>query len=168
MKEKSPKNPILVVLTIIFLSLFIILPPVFRAYLPKEPGYVEPEIVKRTLYCEKISVVESKKITMKISYEDGVAVKNVLTFLNYTPTTDEIVNDAGIVPEKTVVQEINYLKAIAGVNVNENSSQTVIEITRQNVVDNPTMPELGSYLEGMTEATERFESLGFTCSEVDN
>lgn len=164
MQEKAPKSPLLVAATIMFLSIFIILPPMFRAYLPKVDDVVRVEIVKHTLYCEKISVAEKKKVTSKISYENDVAVLNVMTFMDYTPTD----NDKKTGSKDTAYsakQEINYLKSFAGIDVRESSSQIVFEITQQTTLDNRDESNLTNYVGDTALATTFYESQGFTCSK---
>lgn len=165
MKEKTPKSPILVVATMLFLALFIALPPLFRAYIPKEEEYVEPEIVKSTLYCEKVAVSESKKISARISYENDVAVKNVMTFMEYTPTDEETTTEEDALGQ-TVESEINYLRTVNGVDVKENASQIVIEITQQTVIDNPSDTKLSNYLGKKSSTISYYEASGYTCSEI--
>lgn len=164
MREKTPKSPLLVIATMMFLVMFIILPPLLRKYMPKEEKVVEVKIVKHTLYCEKISVSEKKKVSSKISYENDVAVKNVMTFMDYTPEAgDKDTDNNGM----TVEQEINYLKSVTGVDIEENSSQTIITLTQQNAIDNSMDTNLLNYLSGTDVEISYFEENGFACSKIE-
>lgn len=168
MREKTPKSPILVVATMMLLAMFIVLPPLLRTYMPKEDGVVVVKIVKHSLYCEKISIKEEKKITSRISYENDVAVKNVLTYLEYTPSKEEkdTIKDSN--SSYSTIDEVNYLRSVVGIELKENASQTVVTLTQQNVVDNPMDVNLLNYL-GETEVVSSFfEGNGFICSKIEN
>ena len=162
MKEKEPKSPVLVVATILFLSLFIILPPVFRKFFPEEEVVVEPEVVKSSLSCEKVAVSENMKVT---TYENDVAMKNVMTFIVYTPTAEDIEADDGTSEGRTCKEEINFLKALKGVDVQENASQTVISFERKVIDDNPTAIEITNYLAEINVAMSHFEAEGYICTK---
>lgn len=165
MKEKEPKSPILVVATIMFLSLFIILPPVFRKFFPEEEVVVEQEVVKTSLSCEKVAVAENMKVTTKISYENDVAMKNVMTFIVYTPTDEDIAADDGTAEGRTCKEEINFLKSLTGADVQENASQTVISFGRKIIDDNPTAIEITNYLAEINVAMSHFEAEGYICTK---
>lgn len=165
MKEKEPKSPILVVATILFLLMFIVLPPVFRKFFPEEEVVVEEKVVKTSLSCEKVSVSENMKVTTKISYENDVAVKNVMTFIVYTPTEEDIAADDGTVEGRICKEEITYLKSLNGVDVQENASQTVISFERKVIDDNPTAIEITNYLAEISVAISHFEAEGYICTK---
>lgn len=166
MKGKKEKPTWLVLCTIVFLSLFIALPPILRVAMPKKEEIIEEKIIKSGLYCEKVVVSESKKIMVTISYENDIAMQNKTIFMNYTPTAEDMEIedvDTGM----TVEQEITFLKAINGVSVEENASQTVIKITGQVLTDNPTVPQLDNYMAASKTAISYYESLGYYCSKLD-
>lgn len=165
MKEKAPKSPILVIATMMFLAMFIILPPLLRAYLPKEEEIVKVKIVKHSLYCEKVFAKEKKKTTSRISYENDIAVKNVMTIMDYTPTKDETENKDN--DSINAEYEVNYLKSIAGAEVKENASQVVVTLTQQNAIDNPMDTNLLNYLSATEEEISYFEGRGFVCSKIE-
>lgn len=165
MKEKAPKSTILVIATMMFLAMFIILPPLLRAYLPKEEEIVKVKIVKHSLYCEKVFATEKKKTTSRISYENDIAVKNVMTIIDYTPTEDETKNkDKDSI---TAEDEINYLRSVAGAEINENTSQIVVTLTQQNAIDNSMDANLLNYLGATDAEISYFEGRGFVCSKIE-
>lgn len=164
--EKAPKSPILVVATMMFLGMFIILPPFLRTYMPKEEGIVKVTIVKHTLYCEKVFAKEEKKTTTRISYENDIAKTNVMTIMEYTPSAEEKKEKDN--DYLTAEHEVNYLKSISGVDIKENSSQTVITLTEQNAIDNPMDVDLMNYLGATDAATDYFQGRGFVCSKIND
>lgn len=168
MKEKSPKSPILVLATMIFLAMFIILPPVFRLAFPAEEVVEEKEKVITSLFCERVSISEMKKITTKITYEDGVPVKNVITYIEYTPTEEDKNNDTDNMADMTVAAELLYFKGINGIDILEKASQTVITVTDDNVVNNPQEVELTKYLSEREVALANYEAQGYSCTKTDS
>lgn len=165
MNEKAPKSPLVVVATMMFLTMFIIVPPLLRTYMPKEETDTKVVIEKHNLYCEKVAVKEKKKITADVFYENGIAVKNKVTFMDYTPSKDE--KDLGN-GNMNIEHEIIFLKSIVGVDIDENASQTTITLTQQNAIDNPMNIELLNYIGATDVVTNYFESHGFLCSKINN
>lgn len=167
MKEKEPRSPLVVVAAMLFLALFIVLPPLFRAYVPKEEEVVETIIKKHVLSCEGVYVNEKLKVIVKISYEDDVAVNNKITYMAYTPTEEDIKNDGEIKPDKTAKEEITYFKTISDIQITEGSTQTMVVITDDVVENNPEQVELVNYLPVTDVAISNYEAQGFTCSKVE-
>ena len=165
MNEKAPKSPLVVVATMMFLAMFIIVPPLLRAYMPKEETETKVVIEKHNLYCEKVAVKDKKKITADVFYENGIAVKNKVIFMDYTPDADEKDSDKG---NMNVEHEILFLKSIVGVDIDDNASQTAITWTQQNAIDNPMNIELLNYIGAEDVVTNYFESNGFACSKINN
>ncbi len=163
MKEKKPKSPVLVLATILFLAMFIALPPIFRALYPKGDEETKTEVNKYMLACEYISVSENMKITSRISYEDDVAIKNTLTYLKYEPTEEEKLANAENSRDLTAIQEVALFKAIEGIEVSENESQTVAIITRKSLELNPDKVELERYLPTFDMAQSALEAQGYSC-----
>ncbi len=167
MKEKKPKSTIVVLATMIFLAMFIVLPPLFRIYFPKEEIVEEKDAVLSTLSCERVSPTEALKITMKILYEDSVPVNNTITYISYAPTPEEIVNDPGSMTDMTAQAEINYFKSIADIEITENVSQTIVIITDEDVSNNPEQIQLTNYLADSDVMTSNFEAQGYICTMTD-
>ena len=164
MNEKAPKSPLVVVATMMFLAMFIIVPPLLRAYMPKEETETKVTIEKKNLYCEKVAVNAKKKITVDIFYENGIAVKNKVIFMDYTPSPSEVDSGRG---NMIVEHEMLFLKSIVGADIEENASQTAITLTQQSVIDNPMNVDLLNYLGAEDVVTEYFGSNGFVCSLID-
>lgn len=166
MKDKTPKSPLVVIASIIFLLLFIVLPPLFRIAFPKKEEIVKVQIKKSTLYCERIFISENKKVMFAVSYENNIAVKNKITFLAYTPSEGSVESDKK--PKKTVEEMMHFLRDIPGTDYDENISQMVVVITDQTLIDNPMLIELGDYMLDKSSMKKSLEEEGYLCSETNN
>lgn len=160
MKEKKEKSPIVVFATILFLSMFIILPPVFRAMFPKEQP---TEVVKTFLVCEKISVKEKMKAVSKVTYEDGMAINNKMTFSNYTPTEEELAASGEIELTQTIESEMTYLKTVSGVKKDIKDGIVVVDITLDLIKKHPDELQLNDYLLDAELVTSFLESNDYLC-----
>lgn len=169
MEEKKPKSTILVLATMLFLAMFIALPPLFRVMYPKNEESSEIENKKtHILSCETISFAENIKIISKTLYEDDIAIRNTISYTLYTPTPEELAESVdAIAPDMTAAQAITYFKTIEDINVNENSNQTSVVITREIIENNPDKVELTNYLLENDLQVSYFEGQGFVCSKLE-
>lgn len=165
MKEKKPKSPIIVLMTMIFLSMFIILPPVFRMAIPKEEIVEEKPKIITGLFCERVSVSESKKVTTKITYEDGNPVENVITYIEYVPTVEDVANNSDNMADMTISAELVYFKGIQGIDIVEKASQVVVKVTYLDIVNNPQEVELTKYLSEREVMIANYEAQGYSCTK---
>lgn len=161
MKEKKKISPIIVILTIIFLAMFIILPPIFRWLLPADTDNI---VAKKTniLTCERIDLFDKYKITYKITYENDLPVSNVVNFFPYTATVDEI---AMIKPtSKTASQELSFFQKIEGLDVVENESKFVVTIKKPMVDVADSSSGLADYFMPNISMQQTFlASQGYNC-----
>lgn len=173
MNKKKEKSPILVIATIIFLLLFIVLPPLFRVLFPKETVKAEEDVVPNVtnyiLTCEKMLSDENTKVINEIVYKDGAAITNTITYMNYTSDIEQNASlDENVDTEKTISEELTYFKTIPGIQVTEDVDKTVVVIPKMVVTNNPENLDLANYLLDVTKQTSYLEGQGFTCTKVDN
>ena len=162
--EKAEKSPLVVIATMMFLAMFIIVPPLLRTYMPKEDDGVSVVIVKKSLYCEKIAVKEKRKITVDVLYENDVVSKNVISFMDYTPSKGEKDSVEGIMSAE---HEELFLKSVVGADIEENASQTVITLSYQQAIDNPMNVEILNYVGGYDVVYSYFIDNGYACSKIE-
>ena len=95
---KKERNPLTVILSIFFLSLFVILPPTFRNLIPKEEIMPSSESVGSLVIinCNKTYQDELYKVLSKSKYVNGKLNTNTLTYTklgqvdsNSTTVTDQ-------------------------------------------------------------------------------
>ena len=160
--EKVEKSPLLVTATIMFLAMFIIVPPLLRKTMPKEDDGSDFVLVKKNLYCEKTSAKEKKKVTAAVFYENDVAVKNKMTFMDYTPRDGEKDTGSGIM---TIENEALMLQSMVSVDVEESDGQTVVILTQQTIIDNSMNPNvLYKPVSMLSRVTFNKDCLDFPCS----
>lgn len=167
MKQKKEKSPILVFMTIAFLAMFIVLPPVFRAVSPKQVVTESKKII--LLSCEKISAVENYKITSKITYEKSKPVKNVINYLTYvaSPGEGEFVG-SGDVYVKTAAEEIALFRSFSDIKINENDTSISVTLKTENIENNSSNLELANYLQSNIDQQEMFYmSQGYSCEVLN-
>lgn len=164
MNNKKEKSPILVVATMIFLAMFIVFPPLFRTYFPKDDvGSADVDVVKSVLECEKVSVSENMKVISTITYENDIAISNVMDFSLYVPTEEDIAADGGTILDSTIQQELEFLKNIPSVDIQTSDNQTIIKLTKQNITNSPQYSELSGYFDKQDLLISKFESRGYYC-----
>lgn len=166
MNEKKQKNPIIVILAIIFLAMFIVLPPLFRKMYPKEEDVVEVVNKSHILTCERISVVNNYKISYKVTYNNGKPTKNVVLFDYYTPTeAEKTVADSNVM---TAEEELNYFKGIEGVEVAQDGNRFSLTITSATIDNVDVNSGLNDYFKSSSSEQQMFfEEQGYSCSIVE-
>ena len=163
MKEKKPKSPILVFATMIFLLMFIVLPPLFRSLFPVEE-IVEEVRNDYKLTCIKISASEKLRIVSKISYIDNVAMSNEVVYMPYAASNDEaIIND---VDENilTAAEELALFRKIEGILITDENLSTKVLIEKDIIDNNSDNLEFVNFLlPTVDEQQEYYESQGYSC-----
>lgn len=88
---KKERNPLVVILSIFFLSLFVILPPTFRNLIPREESNIPSNGTNRSLVivsCNKIYEDELYKVVSKSKYVNGKLNSNTITYTKLEQTAD--------------------------------------------------------------------------------
>lgn len=173
MEKKKEKSPILVVMTIMFLLVFIVLPPLFRSLFPKKVEEIEEKPTERSvnyiLVCEKILSSENVKVISEVVYKNDSAITNTITYTDYA--TESVQNETNTETDavvKTTAEEIAYFKTIPGVQVTEDVGKTVVVIPKMVVNNNPEDLDLANYLLDVSKQSSYFEKKDFTCKKNDN
>lgn len=165
MNEKKTWSPFVVLLAILFLAVFIVVPPLFRSLYPKEEENAVPEVKKQLLSCERIAFDEGYKVSNKILYEDAQAIKNTISYLVYTPTAEELsTKDDYALADMTVAEELAFFKETDVVEVNESGAQTVIILTPEIINNSDSKDLLTNYLFPLNAERAHLEAQGFTCT----
>lgn len=183
---KKEKSPILVILTIFFLSLFIILPPVFRKTMPKK---VEPEKVSKMtiVICNKSYMDELYRVNSKSKYNSNGTITNAITYTKIDPSqiTENNGQDVNQNSEQntdqnteqvqennssgTIEKEIMYFKSIPNLNVIDAENATTVTIDQDAIEANPTEEKLISYLNDAPKSQKKFyENLGYICTIIES
>lgn len=164
MKEKKPKSPILVFATMIFLLMFIVLPPLFRSLFPVEE-IVEEVKNDYMLTCIKVSAGENLRIVSKISYVNKVPMTNEIVYMPYAASSDEaIIND---VDENilTAAEELALFRKIEGVLIADEDLNVAVSIKKEVIDNNSENLEFANFLlPTALEQQEYYEGQGYSCN----
>lgn len=170
---KKEKSPVLVIFCIFLLSLLIILPPVFRKYIPKEDindkEYLQQERSKLVIVnCNRIYQDELYQVRSKTKYVDGVLDSNILTY-QLLETLPEGFVPSQIAPTTTAGADLTYFKSLQGINVVLNANITTITLDEALLVNNPNDTLLIQYLQSDYELQKQsYESLGYNCNILES
>lgn len=167
---KKERNPILVIFCILLLLSLIILPPVFRKYIPKEEEK-EIEVIK-----DKISLLKCNRVYADSLYQVNVSTK----YLNSSFSTNTILyQKLDTIPqdyvEKTVelpiniIDEITYLSSLKAVIKNENGNLISITINDDVISNNQTEENLKNYSQqDINNQKQTYEKMGYTCNILES
>lgn len=180
--NKKPKSTILVIFTILFLSVFIILPPVFRVMIPKEVKKKDVNNDNIILICDKEIAEEGYAINSRIRYIGDKPQKNTITINkivvseqdgsnntnsngenipnNTLPNTTPDVsnNDKGV-----VAAQLEFFKSISGIEITEREDSTTILI-KSSIAKNNS--DLLHYLQPIKKQQAYYENEGYMCSTM--
>lgn len=169
---KKEKSPVVVILCIIFLSLFIILPPTFRKLIPKQTisnnqnqNDIRPKLI--IINCNKIFVNEMYQVNSKTKYVDNVPT-NTVTYQKITSLPDNYTQTSNN-ETTTAEEEIAHFKSL--VNINEVSQETTTRfvIDSNLISSNPADKMLVNYLSNSPDSQKLyFESIGYTCNRMES
>ncbi len=168
---KKERNPIVVLLTMFFLSLFIILPPTFRSLIPKDETPATPDIPKLAIVkCNKVFSQELYQVVSKTKYVDGFPVNNIITYEKLTSLPDgtqEAADTASQTP--TVAEELTYYKGIPNLEITEEGAITTVIINKKIINANPTEQYLKERLNSAAARQKVFYSdLGYRCNIMES
>lgn len=169
---KKEKSPVLVVLTMFLLSLFIILPPVFRKTIPKQTESSEemPQLV--IIKCNKIYEKDLYQVSSRTKFTNGKIVNNIITFekLDSLPEyyqsndTNNTTTDTNV-QTTSLTDEISYFKSIPNLNLVSNDKTITVTIDSTTMEQNPSEEKLKQcFNNSITLQKKYYQGLGFTCT----
>lgn len=169
---KKEKSPVVVILCIIFLSLFIILPPTFRKLIPKQSissntnqNDIKPKLI--IINCNKIFVNEMYQVNSKTKYVDSVPT-NTITYQKITSLPEDYTQTSND-ETTTVEEEIAHFKSLVNINEVDQETSTRFVIDSNLVSSNPTDQMLINYLSNSPDSQKLyFESIGYTCNRMES
>lgn len=168
---KKEKSPILVIFCIFLLSLFIILPPVFRKMLPREEETNNQEELQQpklvVVNCNITYPNELYQISSRTKYSGDNPPINTITFTKLE-TLPENYQSSDIVPTTNATEELTYLKSIPNMQFIEN--QNVITFTIDNAIISSVSDDekISQYLsEDYDIQKTTLEALGYTCNVLE-
>lgn len=165
---KKEKSPVLVISCILFLLMFIILPPVFRKYIPKEADDRNLNLDKlEILTCTKTSVSEMYKIISKCKYRNGIFESNTIEIEKLLEISAET-NGIDAPSTITIASENANLASINGINSTVNNNLITYVIDNNLIQNNSNNEILKKYIQNLTEQKNMYESLSYTCNIMES
>lgn len=164
MNEKKPISPILVILAIVFLSVFIVVPPLFRMMYPAEVE--EPMDTAHILTCTRVSIKNNYLVTNKVTYNNDSPTKNVITFDPYVPTDDDMANaDAN---ELAASDELAIFSNNGNITVAEEAGKFTLTLTPEVIAAAGDAVDVSNYfLPTSSEQQAYLAGIGYSCSIVE-
>ncbi len=170
---KKERKTSLVLFTIWLLLLVIVLPPIFRATIPRNDLNKDTPEVKKVLTllnCERQVPNSYYTISSRLKYINGVAERNIIVYtkgqtLNEAATTG---NASVAATTKTPKEEITFFKSIADLPVTEADTKTTIQITKELLKDDSMQEALKDYLQKMSDQQKFYQNQGYRCSVMSS
>ena len=169
---KKEKSPVLVVFCIFLLSLFVILPPVFRKMLPKEEETNNQEELQQpklvVVNCNIIYPNELYQVSSRTKYSGDNPPVNTITFTKLE-TLPENYQPNDMTPTTNVIEELTYLKNIPNMQFIENQNVTTFTIDNAIISSIPDDGKIAQYLsEDYDTQKTTLEALGYTCNILES
>lgn len=170
---KKEKSPVLVIFCIIFLSLFIILPPTFRTLIPKNlvddidnnMSSSNPKLI--IINCNKIYPNELYQVNSKTKFVNNKAT-NIITYQKLETLPDNYVSST-IPDTSTAESEITYFKGIQNIKIEESENMIRFTIDDSLLNSNQTDTTLSNHLATDPDTQKvNYENLGYTCNRMES
>lgn len=166
MKERKPKSPILVFATMLFLLMFIVLPPLFRSLFPVEVVVEEVKQTKKDymLTCIKNSTSENLRAMSKISYVNNLPVSNTIIYTSYVASSEENVQKEDSESVLTIAEELALFRDVEGVLINDENNSVKVSITKEVIDSNSDNLEFANFLlQNVDKQKKYYEGQGYAC-----
>ena len=166
MREKKPKSPILVFATMIFLLMFIVLPPLFRSLFPEEEIVEEVKVTEKDylLTCSKVSVAENIRIESNISYVEGLPISNHISYMPYAASSDEDIQNDTSENVLMAAEELAIFRGIEGVLMTDSNGGIEVSIEKDVIDSHSDNFEFANFLLPTgDEQQEYYEGQGYSC-----
>lgn len=164
---KKEKSPILVITCILFLSAFIILPPIFRAYIPNDDIVIEPPAAQdkiQVLKCNKYFKEELFKVSSSVKYRNDLIEENTITYERVEKLPGDVSSNTSI----TVEEEYNMFKSLNNIDISTEEKITIVKIDQDLIDNNPDHSNLLNYYQSLENQKLYYEEMGYTCNTLES
>lgn len=160
---KKEKSPILVIACILFLSTFIILPPVFRSYIPDSDVVIDSPPVQdkiQVLKCNKYFKEELFKVSSSVKYRNDLIEVNTITYEKLEKFPDGVSSNTSI----TVEEEYNMFKSLNNIDISTEGKITIVKVDQDLIDNNPDDSNLLNYYQSLENQKVYYEDMGYICN----
>lgn len=167
---KKERNKVVVVLCMILLLVPIILPPVFRKFIPKEEvnSQIENKSKIELLKCRRVFLEELYEVNSSTRYMDGKISTNKIIYNKLiTPPEDYVEKE--MINHTTVAEEFAYFSSLNNINIETNEKATTVILNKDSIRNNTTDANLTLYLqEDIVNQKSFYENMGYTCNILES
>lgn len=156
------KKSIVVILGMVFLSMLIILPPLFRLLFPKITVENKKENLDKLeiLTCDRTISNSDYSTHVEVIYQNNEIEQNQITYTKIDEATKATANTGTITPE----EESSYLSKLNNIDVKSDENTYVITLNKKSLEDNPNDQNLINYIQPLSEQEKFYSELGYSCS----
>lgn len=155
--KKKEKSTLVVLLTIIFLSTFIIFPPLFRSLFEEMEVYEEMHSELLVLNCTKDVALENIRASARAVYANGEFRNTMLTFI-YMPELSELELAES---EYSALLEIEEFRNILDINLEEIDDRVTIRLDASHSIHESEL--IRNHIQDIDSLRNHYELLGFVC-----
>lgn len=167
---KKEKSPILVVACIFLLLSFIIIPPVFRKFIPvssQEESVSNGSNSISVLQCNRIFATELYQVSVRVKYLNHNISSNTITYQKLETLPEEY-QEAEIVVPVMVLEEYDYLSQVIGIEKQGEEPNPTLVITQEVITMNPEDDTLQLYFqEDISDQQSFYEQRGYSCNIIE-
>ena len=187
---KKETNNIVIYVCMIFLLLFIVIPPVLRQFVPREQ--VEENTEKKDklvlLTCNKTSddglyTINAKSkfnngepTTVTIMYQLKNSVQEDLNDSQEPSVEGEVPSADATLPEENATQTtvaiadpaLTVFRGLVDAEVKEDANSFSVIMTKKTLESNSEMKDLNNYFNVLSNQRKYYESLAFTCTKLES
>ena len=155
------KKSMIVILGMVFLSLMIILPPLFRVLFPNDDYSQKKQIDQvKTLSCDRVISNSNYSTHVEVIYRNEGLEQNQITYTKIDDSSKAGATTGTLIPE----EESSYLSKLNNINVTSDENTYVIILNKKSLEDNPNDQTLPKYLQSLSKQEQFYSELGYTCS----
>ena len=155
--KKKERSTLVVILTILFLSCFIVLPPLFRSMFTE---YAIPDTViseLAVLHCEQEVTSEQLNVVARVIYANGDFRDTTLIFTHL----EEILEIEDEVTTYSAREELEAFRNMSDISIVEDEQRVEIRLNATHL--NHESEVIRNHIGEINSQRSRYESLGFTC-----
>ena len=165
---KKEKSPILVVFTMMFLLMFIVLPPIFRSLFPNEENITNNDVSKITIViCNNTYSSELYRVNSRTKYTGDGDIQNTITYQKIESSEQAV--EGTTQSTATIANELSYFRSIPNLDIIDSGDSIVVKINQKEITNNPNEEKLKNHLNNTPKLQKVFyENLGYRCNILES
>ena len=146
----------------VFLTLMIILPPLFRMMFPKQIEDKNNKTLNRIeiLSCERTISNSNYSTSVKVTYKNSQIEQNVITYMKIDDSIKSGASRGDLSPE----EESSYFSKLNDIDIVNNESSVIVTLNKKSLENNSNDRNLSNYLQTIDKQEAFYSELGYSCS----